>query len=100
MYFRSVTEDQWQDYSNKNILDTEKQRQNSENLRSLMDGILQAVANDMNRQKENTDLALAKRIAETRDAKEKLEAHVAKVRCYRFVNIIFALLEVQIQLYF
>jgi tektin-1 len=76
-----VTEDQWQDFSNKNILDTEKQRQNSENLRSLMDGILQAVANDMNRQKENTDIALAKRIAETRDAKEKLEAHVAKVGC-------------------
>lgn len=81
MYFRSVTEDQWQDFSNKNILDTEKQRQNSENLRSLMDGILQAVANDMNRQKENTDIALAKRIAETRDAKDKLEAHVAKVGC-------------------
>ena len=54
-----------------------------------MDGILQSVANDMNRQKENTDIALTKRIAETRDAKEKLEAHLLKAS-YKLEIFVFA----------
>ena len=49
------------------------------NLRSAIDGILQATANDMKKQKENVDIALERRIAETRDAKEKLEDHLSKV---------------------
>ena len=46
----------------------------------VVDGLLQTACNDMRRQKEETDVALARRIDETRDAKEKLEAHLAKVR--------------------
>lgn len=76
----SSTVDQWEDFSNVNILDAEKQRQNCASLRGVIDGILQATANDMRRQKECTDVALEARIAETRDAKEKLEAHLAKVK--------------------
>ena len=76
---RSTTPDQWEDFSNKNILDADKQRQNSVALRSIVDGILQSTYNDMRRQKEITDVTLADRIAETRDAKEKLEGHLAKV---------------------
>lgn len=75
----SVTPDEWQDFSDANIMDAEKQHQNSVNLRSMVDGILQATANDMARQKECVDISLDKRIAETRDAKEKLEGHLAKV---------------------
>ncbi len=71
--------DEWEDFSNANILDAEKQRQNSVNLRSLVDGILQSTANDMKRQRECVDIALEKRVAETRDAKEKLEGHLSKV---------------------
>jgi len=33
----------------------------------------------MRRQKETVDIALEKRIAETRDTKEKLEDHLSKV---------------------
>lgn len=45
----------------------------------MVDGVLQAVANDMKKQRERVDIALTKRISETRDAKEKLEAHLSKV---------------------
>ena len=79
LYLSSTTPDQWEDFSNRNILDAEKQRQSSTSLRSIVDGILQSTANDMRRQKECTDIALEKRIAEARDAKEKLEDHLSKV---------------------
>jgi len=46
----------------------------------IVDGVLQTACNDMRRQRDETDVALARRIDETRDAKEKLEAHLAKVR--------------------
>ena len=48
-------------------------------LRSLIDGILQSTANDMRKQKECVDIAMMKRIDETRDAKQKLEDHLSKV---------------------
>ena len=35
---RSSTPDQWEDFSNVNILNAEKQRQNSVSLRSIIDG--------------------------------------------------------------
>jgi len=77
---RSTTPDEWEDFSNRNINETEKQCQNSAALRVIVDGVLQSTCNDMRRQKHQTDVAVARRIAETRDAKEKLEAHLAKVR--------------------
>ena len=81
----SSTPEQWEDFSNKNILDADKQSQNSAALRSIVDGILQTTSNDMRRQKEITDVALADRIAETRSAKEKLEDHLAKVDFYHLL---------------
>ena len=77
-FFSSSSVDQWEDFSHANILEAEKVRQNCASLRSLVDGILQETANDMKRQKEITDVALERRIAETRDAKEKLEDHLSK----------------------
>jgi len=79
MLSRSTTPDQWEDFSNRNILETDKQCQNSAALRVIVDGVLQTACNDMRRQKEATDVALARRVDEIRDAKEKLEAHLAKV---------------------
>ena len=76
----SVTPGDWEDFSNHNILETEKQVQNSTALRSLIDGILQQTANDVRQQKECVDIAFERRIAETRDAKEKLEDHLSKVK--------------------
>jgi len=75
----SVTPDDWENFSDANIVAAEKQRNNSVALRTLVDGVLQSTANDMLLQKETVDLAMTKRIAETRDAKEKLEDHLSKV---------------------
>lgn len=75
----SSTPDDWENFSNVNILNADKQLNSSVNLRSMVDGILQATANDMSKQKENVDVAFNKRIDETRDAKEKLEDHLSKV---------------------
>ena len=82
-----MTPDEWEDFSNDNMIAAEKQRQNSVALRSLMDGVLQSVANDMKRQTEMVDDAMTRRIHETRDAKCKLEEHLSKVR--RFALNIF-----------
>lgn len=62
-----------------NILEAEKQRQNCASLRVVVGGILRATGNDMRRQKECTDFALENRIEETREAKDKLETHLARV---------------------
>lgn len=52
---------------------------NSTNLRSAIDGILQQTTNDIRKQTDATNLAFAKRIAETKDTKGKLEDHLNKV---------------------
>lgn len=75
----SSTPDEWEGFSNVNVLAAEKERMNSVSLRSLIDGILQQTCNDMRRQKECVDIAMTKRIAETRDTKQKLEDHLSKV---------------------
>ena len=77
--YSSTTPEEWIDFSNRNIIEAEKQRQNSTSLRSILDGILQSVSNDMTAQKNAVDLAMTKRIAETRDSKAKLEDHLLKV---------------------
>ncbi|XP_046356026.2 tektin-1-like [Haliotis rufescens] len=75
----SVTPEDWQDFSNANIEQAERERQSSVDLRSLVDGILQQSSNDMQKQCEAVDLAFSKRIAETKDTKGKLEDHLNKV---------------------
>ena len=77
--FSSSAPDEWEDFSDSNVLAAEKERMNAVSLRSLIDGILQQTANDMRRQKEAVDIAMTKRIAETRDTKQKLEDHLSKV---------------------
>lgn len=71
--------EQWQSFSRDNIEFTEKQRQNSAQLRSQIDNYLQAVANDLEKQTRDTNQAYEDRIAEVRQAKERLEEHLNKV---------------------
>jgi len=75
----SSTPDDWESFSNANILAAERQRNNSVALRTLIDGELQQIANDCKRQAEIVDIALAKRISETSGTKQQLEGHLAKV---------------------
>lgn len=76
---KSVTPEEWESFSNENILNGERERQNSLNLRSIVDGLLQQTANDMVRQKNTVNLVFQRRIAETKDTKAKLEEHLEKV---------------------
>ncbi|XP_041436895.1 tektin 1 L homeolog isoform X1 [Xenopus laevis] len=75
----SVTPIEWEDYTDTNILKAEKQRNNAIALRSLIDGILSETAGDMCKQCDTVNYALKNRIQETKDAKNKLEEHLAKV---------------------
>lgn len=76
----SVTPEEWEQFSNKNVLKGEQERNSSVTLRSMIDEILQESFDDQSKQCDNVNLALAKRIEETEKAKRKLEDHLEKVK--------------------
>ncbi|XP_039363230.1 tektin-1 isoform X3 [Mauremys reevesii] len=75
----SVSPEDWVDFSNVNIEKADKQRNNSLALRALIDRILSQTASDMRKQCETVNIAFKNRVKETKDAKNKLEIHLAKV---------------------
>jgi len=77
---RSTSVDEWSEFTERNLTAAEKQRRSSARLRAVADGVLQTTCNDVNRQRSSADLALEMRVNELRDAKEKLEDHLNKVR--------------------
>lgn len=62
-----------------NIQAAERERVNSLEMRSLVDRVLQQVADDISKQVSNTNLALARRIEEVRSARNKLADHHSQV---------------------
>jgi len=77
----SVTPEEWETFSNKNVLKAESERNSAVTLRSMIDEILQETYDDQQKQCDNVNLSFAKRIEETEKAKTKLEDHLAKVDC-------------------
>lgn len=77
--YSSVCPEDWQDFSDANIQNAERERQSSVELRTLIDGILQQTSNDMRKQCSDVNVAFNKRISETKDTKSKLEDHLNKV---------------------
>ncbi|XP_040194275.1 tektin-1 [Rana temporaria] len=75
----SVNPIEWEEFSNTNIVKAEKQKNSSVALRTLIDSILSETASDMRKQCDTVNVALKNRVAETKDAKNKLEVHLAKV---------------------
>ncbi|XP_034608513.1 tektin-1 isoform X2 [Trachemys scripta elegans] len=75
----SVSPEDWVDFSNVNVEKADKQRNNSLALRALIDRILSQTASDMRKQCETVNVAFKNRVKETKDAKNKLEIHLAKV---------------------
>ncbi|XP_067394085.1 tektin-1 isoform X3 [Emydura macquarii macquarii] len=75
----SVSPEDWVDFSNVNVEKADKQRNNSLALRALIDRILSQTASDMRKQCEMVNVAFKNRVKETKDAKNKLEIHLAKV---------------------
>lgn len=75
----SVTPEDWEEFSNINILKADKQKNNCLTLRTLIDSILSQTADDLIKQCETVNTAMKNRLKETKAAKSKLEEHLAKV---------------------
>lgn len=75
----SVSLDDWLDFSNANVEKADKQRNNSMALKTLVDRILSQTANDLRRQCDVVDTAFINGLKETKDARDKLADHLAKV---------------------
>lgn len=77
--YSAVTPEQWVAFSNENIIHSEKERDASSTLRGVIDGVLEQTEQDILKQRSSVNLAFAKRIHETREAKQQLEQHLDKV---------------------
>uniref|UniRef100_A0A8C0DP22 Tektin n=1 Tax=Balaenoptera musculus TaxID=9771 RepID=A0A8C0DP22_BALMU len=75
----SVSLEDWLDFSNTNVEKADKQRNNSLTLKALVDRILSQTANDLSRQRDVVDTAFRNGLKETKDARDKLAVHLAKV---------------------
>ncbi|XP_033627684.1 tektin-1-like [Asterias rubens] len=75
----SVTPEDWQQFTNENILKTERDRKNAVDLRAVIDSLLDTTKDDMNKQVSDTNLAFKKRIDETEMTKSELETHLSKI---------------------
>lgn len=78
-----MSPEEWETFSNKNVLKAERERNSSITLRSMIDEILEETFEDQQKQCTNVNLAFAKRIEETVKAKEKLENHLEKVYIFK-----------------
>ncbi|XP_006922280.1 tektin-1 [Pteropus alecto] len=75
----SVSLEDWLDFSNTNVEKADKQRNNSLTLKALVDRILSQTANDLRKQCDVVDTAFKNGLKETKDARDKLAVHLAKV---------------------
>jgi len=74
-----VTPEEWETFSNKNVLKAERERNSAVTLESMIEELLQETFDDQQKQCDNVNLAFKKRIEETKKAKTKLEIHLKKV---------------------
>ncbi|KAM9222199.1 tektin-3-like [Leptosomus discolor] len=68
----------WAKFSDDNILLSQSERAASAKLRDNLENLLVVTANEMWRQFNRVNVAFANRIAETADAKSKIQTHLAK----------------------
>ncbi|VDD79827.1 unnamed protein product [Mesocestoides corti] len=73
----SLSTAEWQAAVQRNLDEADRQVQNSNQMLSLIDGILLQVFNDQKQQVDSTNWAIKKRVSETRDTKRKLEEHLS-----------------------
>ncbi|XP_074647836.1 tektin-4-like [Tubulanus polymorphus] len=73
------TPESWAQFSHDNIVRAEHERMASEQLRTLIDNVLQDTSRDMREQCDTVDVAFAKRVDELEDALAKLKEHLKKV---------------------
>lgn len=69
----------WAKFTDDNILRSQSERATSAKLRDDIQNLLVVTANEMWNQFNKVNLAFTNRIAETADAKNKIQTHLAKV---------------------
>jgi len=69
----------WAKFTNDNILRSQRERNASKGLRGDIDSTLQETSNDMWTQNNGVNVAFSARIAETMDARNSLQSHLARV---------------------
>lgn len=69
----------WAKFTDDNILRSQSERAASAKLRDNIENLLVVTANEMWRQFNAVNVAFTNRIAETADAKSKIQTHLAKV---------------------
>uniref|UniRef100_A0A6I8PH39 Tektin n=1 Tax=Ornithorhynchus anatinus TaxID=9258 RepID=A0A6I8PH39_ORNAN len=77
--FSSVSFEDWVDFSDINVQKADKQRNNSLTLEALIDRILSQTTHDLRKQLDTVNVAFKNRVNETKDVKNKLVIHLAKV---------------------
>ena len=77
--YSSFTPEQWEDYSNANILKSEKHQNASATLRGVVTEILDQANQDILLQRQTVDRAFEKRIKEVQEAYDSLTNHLEKV---------------------
>ncbi|KAM7068870.1 tektin-1 isoform 2-T4 [Molossus nigricans] len=75
----SVSLEDWLDFSNTNVEKADKQRNNSLTLKALVDRVLSQTASDLHKQCDVVNTAFKNGLKETKDARDKLAVHLAKV---------------------
>ena len=78
-YYSSFTPEQWEYYSNDNILKSENQQNASATLRGVVTEILSQAVQDVLLQRQTVDRAFEKRIKEVQEAHDSLTNHLEKV---------------------
>lgn len=69
----------WLDFSNANVEKAARQITSSLELKALVDRLLSQTAGDLCRQCDAVDVAFRNGLTETKDARDKLATHLAKV---------------------
>lgn len=69
----------WAKFTDGNILHSQSERAASAKLRDNTRNLLEVTANEMRCQFNRVNVAFTSRIAETADAKSKIQTHLAKV---------------------
>jgi len=78
--------DSWSKFTDDNILHSQSERAASHKLRDEIEILLNTTSNEMWNQFNNANVAFTNRISETADAKNSLQAHLAKVSFF-FISL-------------
>lgn len=78
-FFRVSVPESWAKFTDDNILRSQSERATSAKLRDEIENLLVVTVNEMWNQFNKVNLAFTNRIAESADAKNKIQVHLSKV---------------------